>query len=419
MQRLTGTAWFRRRRSGLGWRPVSWQGWLVTVVAVGSAIGALGPLRGSSARVPVVIAILAVYAVVALRTGGAQADAPPQTVIEPETPAAREHTVPPPVVVQRRERPVPTGAPVLVVEGLSKRFGDRIAVDDVSFSVAAGEVFGFLGPNGAGKTTTVRMLATLIAPTAGTAHVAGLPLEPANGVEIRKRIAVMPESPGLYLRLTVAENLEFFAGLDSATDAGERIRDALAKVNLSGRANDPCGSLSKGLRQRVALARTLLSDPAIVFLDEPTSGLDPVASREVHELIDGLRDRGVTVFLTTHRLEEAERLCDRVAILNTTLRTIGRPDELRRQFFRNTLVIRTAAPLGDPERVFAVPGVESWHADGVAGYELAVTDAHTAAPELTRALVAAGADVLSLAEARHSLEDVYLELVDDDVEVHR
>jgi ABC-2 type transport system ATP-binding protein len=312
-----------------------------------------------------------------------------------------------------------TGAPVLVVDGLSKRFGDRAAVEDVSFSVAAGEVFGFLGPNGAGKTTTVRMLATLIAPTAGTASVAGVPLEPANGVEIRQRIAVMPENPGLYLRLTVAENLEFFAGLYSAHDARERIRQALDKVNLSGRANDLCGSLSKGLRQRVALARTLLGDPAIVFLDEPTSGLDPVASREVHELIDDLRDRGVTVFLTTHRLEEAERLCDRVAILNTSLRTIGRPDELREHLFAKALVVRTAAPLQDPERVFGVPGVESWRSDDAAGYVLAVRDARAVAPELTRALVAAGADVLSLGEAQHSLEDVYLELVDDDVEAHR
>ncbi len=415
MQRLTGTPWFRRRRTGLGWRPVSWQGWLVTVAAVGSMIGVLAVMRGSPSRIPVVIVILAVYAAIALRTGGAHAAEAPQTVIEP----AADEPLPAPAVVRRRERPVPSGAPVLVVEGLSKRFGERVAVDDVSFSVAAGEVFGFLGPNGAGKTTTVRMLATLIAPTAGTAHVAGLPLEPSNGVEIRQRIAVMPENPGLYQRLTVAENLEFFAGLDGVHDAGERIRHALEKVNLSGRANDPCGSLSKGLRQRVALARTLLSDPAIVFLDEPTSGLDPVASREVHELIDDLRDRGVTVFLTTHRLEEAERLCDRVAILNTTLRTIGRPDELRDRLFRNTLVIRTAAPLDDPEHVFAISGVESWHADGGAGYELAVSDARTAAPELARALVAAGADVLSLAEARHSLEDVYLELIDDDVEVRR
>ena len=180
------------------------------------------------------------------------------------------------------------------------------------------------GPNGAGKTTTVRMLGTLIAPTSGSAMVAGLPLEPVNGVEIRQRVAVMPENPGLYLRLTVAENLEFFAGLyGSATrrrgSAGARRRQPRQ------RADDLCGSLSKGLRQRVALARALLSDPAILFLDEPTSGLDPVASREVHELIDALRSRGVTVFLTTHRLEEAERLCDRVAILNTRLRTWADP----------------------------------------------------------------------------------------------
>src|SRR5262249_17499989 len=154
--------------------------------------------------------------------------------------------------------------------------------------------------------------------------------------------------------------------------------------------------LSKGLRQRVALARTLLNDPAIVFLDEPTSGLDPVATREVHELIDNLRDRGVTVFITTHRLEEAERLCDRVAILNTSLRTLGRPDELRERLFTKALVVRTAAPLPDPEHVFAIPGVESWRADDSTGYTLTVSDARTAAPEVTRALVAAGADLLSL-----------------------
>jgi ABC-2 type transport system ATP-binding protein len=306
--------------------------------------------------------------------------------------------------------------PALVVEHLTKRFGERVAVDDVSFGVAAGEVFGFLGPNGAGKTTTVRMLATLIAPTSGTARVAGLLLDPANGVEIRKRIAVMTENPGLYLRLTVAENLEFFAGLYELAQPKARIRQALAAVNLAGRANDPCGSLSKGLRQRVALARALLSDPAILFLDEPTSGLDPVASREVHELIDGLRERGVTVFLTTHRLEEAERLCDRVAILNTSMRTIGRPDELRDRLFTKALVVRTLAPVASPDAVFAVAGVDGWRADDTTSYTLTVSDARIAAPAVTRALVAAGADLLSLAEAQHSLEDVYLELIDDDVE---
>lgn len=306
--------------------------------------------------------------------------------------------------------------PTLAVEGLTKRFGDRLAVDEISFSVSAGEVFGFLGPNGAGKTTTVRMLGTLIPPTSGSATVAGVPLAPTNGVEIRQRIAVMPESPGLYLRLTVAENLAFFAGLYGTSETDARIRRALDAVNLAARSGDLCGSLSKGLRQRVALARALLGDPAILFLDEPTSGLDPVASREVHELVDGLRERGVTVFLTTHRLEEAERLCDGVAILNTSLRTVGSPAELRERFFAKTFVVRTVAPLEDPERVFAVPGIESWRLDDTSGYVLSVSDVRSAAPELTRALVAAGADVLSLAEEKHSLEDVYLELVDEDVE---
>ncbi len=150
----------------------------------------------------------------------------------------------------------------------------------------------------------------------------------------------MPESPGLYLRLTVMENLQCFAGLYELDDIPGRIERALLAVNLLDRAGDPCGSLSKGLRQRVALARALLNDPAVLFLDEPTSGLDPVATREVHELIGSLRERGVTIFLTTHRLEEAERLCHRVAILNTTLRLIGRPDELRERLFNQALEVR-------------------------------------------------------------------------------
>jgi ABC-2 type transport system ATP-binding protein len=310
-------------------------------------------------------------------------------------------------------------APALSVEHLSKRFGDRIAFDDVSFEVGQGEVFGFLGPNGAGKTTTVRTLGTLIAPTSGSATVAGIPLTPANGVEIRKRISIMPESPGLYLRLSVAENLECFADLYELPDSKARIDRALHAVNLADRARDVCSTLSKGLRQRVALARTLLSDPEVLFLDEPTSGLDPVASRDVHELIDELRRRGVTIFLTTHRLEEAERLCDRVAILNTTLRSIGRPDELRDKLFAKALTVRIVFPLTEPDRIFGgLPAVDGWHQDGPA-YILAVSDLAVAAPAVTRALVAAGADVLSISESHHSLEDVYLELIDEDIEAGR
>ena len=307
------------------------------------------------------------------------------------------------------------GDPAVVVEHLTKRFGNRVAFEDVSFQVGYGEVFGFLGPNGAGKTTTVRTLGTLIAPTSGSARVAGLPVVPDNGVEIRRRIAIMPESPGLYLRLTVAENLACFADLYGVADPPRRIESALRAVNLVDRADDACGTLSKGLRQRVALARTLVSEPEVLFLDEPTSGLDPAASRDVHQLVEDLRTQGVTIFLTTHRLEEAERLCDRVAILNTTLRMIGRPDELRDRLFAKTLTVKTLAPLPQPSNIFApIGGVDSWRSDGAASYQLAISDAAAVAPAVTRALVAAGADVLSIGESRHTLEDVYLELVDQE-----
>ena len=324
--------------------------------------------------------------------------------------------------VPRQPRPPadPNTEPVLSVDRLTKRFGRRTAFSEVSFEVLRGEVFGFLGPNGAGKTTTVRTLGTMIAPTSGAATVAGIPLTPENGVEIRQRVSIMPEAPGLYLRLTVSENLEYFAGLYGLRHPHHRIAQALDAVNLGDRTGDLCGGLSKGLRQRVGLARTLLSDPAIMFLDEPTSGLDPVAAREVHDLVDGLRQRGVTIFLTTHRLDEAEKLCDRVAILNTTLRTIGRPADLRAQLFKDALVIETLTPLDDPGALFgSLPAVESWTSTGTGTYELAVTDPRVAAPEVARGLVGVGADVLSIGEAQHSLEDVYLELINEDVEARR
>lgn len=309
------------------------------------------------------------------------------------------------------------GRAALVVEQLTKRFGQRAAFEDVSFQVGYGEVFGFLGPNGAGKTTTVRTLGTLIAPTSGSATVAGIPLSAENGPAIRSRISIMPESPGLYSRLTVTENLRCFAGLYELDTIPDRIERALRAVNLLGRAGDPCGSLSKGLRQRVALARALLNDPAVLFLDEPTSGLDPVAAHDVHELIVSLRERGVTIFLTTHRLEEAERLCHRVAILNTTLRLVGRPEELREQLFNQALEVRVRGSLADPGLVFGgLPGVDGWKVAASGGYELAVSDPEIAAPAVARALVGEGADILSLAESRHSLEDIYLQLVDEDVE---
>jgi ABC-2 type transport system ATP-binding protein len=422
--------WFVRRRYGVGYRPLAWQGWLIAGALVAATVVVLVVVHTASARIVGVLALVAVYTAVGWRFSTVGGDGE-DTAEETSAVAAREPVERTPeqvaaIAALRAEASTPRprrrepGADAITVEGLTKRFGQRTALADVSFSVGWGEVFGFLGPNGAGKTTTVRTLGTLIAPSAGSAVVAGIPLTPANAVAIRSAIAIMPEAPGLYPRLTVAENLEFFAGLYGLADVRARIEQALATVNLVERAADLCGSLSKGLKQRVAIARALLSDPRVLFLDEPTSGLDPVASREVHDLIAALRERGVTIFLTTHRLEEAERMCDRVAILNTTLRTVGRPDELRERLFAHSLAISTLAPLDAPERVFAeVPGVDGWHPDGAGGYELTVSDPRAAAPALTRALVAAGADVLSIGERRRSLEDVYLELVDEDVEARR
>jgi ABC-2 type transport system ATP-binding protein len=308
--------------------------------------------------------------------------------------------------------------PAIRAEGLSKRFGERTAFEGLTFTVERGEVFGFLGPNGAGKTTTVRVLSTLISASDGRAEVAGVPVGMDSGPELRRHISVMPETPGLYTKLSVVENLEFFAGLyevPPAETAG-RIDEALRAVGLSERRADLAGSLSKGLRQRVALARALLPRPEVLFLDEPTSGLDPEASLEVRELLEQLGTSGVTIFLTTHRLDEAARLCDRVAILNTTLRSVGTPAELTRGLFANSLDVRVAAPLPDPGAMFhPVPGVNGWRDGAAAGaYVLDVDDPSAAAPAVARALVAAGADVVRLAEVEYTLEDVYLELVGEE-----
>jgi ABC-2 type transport system ATP-binding protein len=310
-------------------------------------------------------------------------------------------------------RPDRPGPPAVRATALTKRFGDRTAVEDLTFDVAPGEVFGLLGPNGAGKTTTVRVLGTLLTPTSGSAEVVGIPVSAENGAEIRRRISIMPETPGLYLKLSVEENLRFVGELYGlrGQHAERRVGEALAAVDLGGRREDRAGSLSKGLRQRLALARALLTEPEVLFLDEPTQGLDPAATREVRQLVEGLRARGATVILTTHRLEEAERLCDRVAIVNTRMQSIGRPDQLRRQLFASSIEVRLAAPMTDPAgTIGGLPGVKRWTGED-GRYLVEVDDPDMTTPLLTDALVRAGARVLRVAEVEHSLEDVYLELV--------
>ena len=209
-----------------------------------------------------------------------------------------------------------TSTTVITTEGLTRRFGSQVAVDGLTVTIEAGEVFGFLGHNGAGKTITVRMLNGVIAPSAGSVRVFGL--DPAtHGHRIRARTGVLTETPALDSRLTARATLLHFAEVYSvpSRDRRRRVDELLATFELEKRADSKVGGFSKGMRQRLALARTLIHDPDIIFLDEPTSGLDPVAIRDVHQMVERLTHRGRTVFLCTHNLAEAERLCDRVAVL--------------------------------------------------------------------------------------------------------
>ena len=300
--------------------------------------------------------------------------------------------------------------PAIAAEGLTKRFGEATAVEDLSFTVRAGEVFGFLGPNGAGKTTTVRMLIGLLQPGSGTVRLYGEQVGADDAV--RRRIGVMAETPGLYESLTVEENLSYFADLHGvgAADRPARFDDCLERVGLGARRHDRVGILSKGLRQRAALARALVGSPDILFLDEPTAGLDPESSVAVRKLIENLRRSGVTVFLTTHRLGEAARVCDRVAILNTRLLTIGRPDDLTRAGTREINIALGGPPSPQTrDALAALRGVASATAAG-AGVALQV-DSREAVPEAVRVLAFRGEDVYSVTEAAPTLEEAYLNLV--------
>src|SRR5512136_1549628 len=224
---------------------------------------------------------------------------------------------------------------------LSRVFGNRIAVDNLSISIPAGSVFGFLGPNGAGKTTTVRMLAALIAPTSGTAVVAGHQLGRDNE-SIRRSIGILTETPGLYDRLSAWQNLIFYARLYDVEPgrAAAQTERYLRELDLWERRDDKVGGFSKGMRQKLAIARALLHEPPVVFLDEPTSGLDPEAARTVLNFVKTLRGEGRTIFLTTHNLPEADELCDLVGIFRTRLVQVDTPEHLRAGLFGRGVKIR-------------------------------------------------------------------------------
>jgi ABC-2 type transport system ATP-binding protein len=299
---------------------------------------------------------------------------------------------------------------MIVAQGLTRRFGELLAVDRLNLSVGKGEVLGFLGPNGAGKTTTVRMLSGLIAPSAGRARVAGFDVQ-AQPQEVRRRVGVLTESPGLYDRLSARRNLEVFAALQEVAAPKVAAEKYLRLLDLWDRRDDPAGSYSKGMRQRLAICRAMLHEPPVVFLDEPTSALDPESARAVRSFIGSLRDQGRTVFLCTHNLAEAEQVCDRVAMFSTRLLVLDTPQVLRQQVFGRQVIVELDEVLpAYVAAVRAVPGVREVLDEGQR-LRLRSEDPDRDNPDIIAALVGAGARVRFVREERPTLEQVYLALI--------
>ena len=297
------------------------------------------------------------------------------------------------------------------LRNLTKRFEGKLAVEDLTLDIQAGEVLGLLGPNGAGKTTTSRMLACLFRPDSGEAEINGLQVG-KDDQEIRRSIGITTEVPGLYERLSALRNLQFFAELYAVDDASRQIEKYLRLVGLWERRQDRAGGFSKGMKQKLALARALIHEPKVLLLDEPTSGLDPQAAQSVREFILQLRSEGRTILLCTHNLDEAERLCDRIAVLKTRLIAVDTPQALRHRLFGNRIVVKLRAVLPQMiEAVRALPFVRNVESSDTRLF-VQVVDPDGDNPELIRKLVAAAADVQSVVEEPHSLSDVYLKLVD-------
>lgn len=302
---------------------------------------------------------------------------------------------------------------MIQTENLTRTFGDYVAVDRLSLNIADGEVFGFLGPNGAGKTTTIRMLACLIAPTAGRARVLNYEVG-RDDQQIRRNVGILTETPGMYDRLSAHRNLSIFARLYEVEKVDYQIEKYLKLLGLWERRDDPVGAFSKGMRQKLAIGRALLHEPKVLFLDEPTAALDPEASRLVHDFIGELKGLGRTIFLCTHNLDEADRLCDRVAVFKSHLRVVDTPGRLRQQVYGRQIVFHLSGPADAyMESVQSMPFIKA--AEASAGkLILSLDDPEAHNPDIIRALVALGADIQFVGELRYSLEDVYLQLMKED-----
>ncbi|MBA7664754.1 Linearmycin resistance ATP-binding protein LnrL [subsurface metagenome] len=293
---------------------------------------------------------------------------------------------------------------------LTRKFRELMAVEDLSLEMAEGEVLAFLGPNGAGKTTTIRMLSGIISPTSGYAVVAGRRIN-EKVEQLHEVIGLLTETPGFYNHLSARRNLEFYARFYNNLNIDRQIEKYLKTMGLWERREDKVGTFSKGMRQRLALARALLHEPQVLFLDEPTAGLDPEVAREVRELIRRLSEKGRTIFLSTHNLVEAELLCHRIAVVRTQLLALDTAENLRQRLFHRQVVVRLESVTDIiMETVAKLPFVQQLKQDE---NQLLVelSDPESNRPELVKSIVEAEGRVIAVSEERHSLEEVYLSLI--------
>jgi len=302
---------------------------------------------------------------------------------------------------------------ILGVDGITFRYNSHPVLEDITFQVHTHQITAILGPNGAGKTTTIRILTALISPTSGGATVLGWKIGQDDS-QIRRRVGILTESPGLYDRLSAERNLAFFARLYEVEDIPGQVERYLRMLGLWDRREEAAGTFSKGMRQKLAIARALLHEPQALFLDEPTSALDPEAAHMVREFIAGLKHEGRTIFLCTHNLDEADRLCDRIAVFNTRLLALDTPTALRRQLYERTVVFHLRQV--DPryvERVESLPFVRTVRSmdDKLL---VAVDEPEDNNPTIVRSLVEAGAEIQFVGELRRSLEDIYLKLIKEE-----
>jgi len=303
---------------------------------------------------------------------------------------------------------------MIEAEELTKKFGNVTAVKGLTLQVEEGEVFGFLGPNGAGKTTTVRMLCCLISKTSGSATMGGLQVgRKEDQLKIRQMVGLLSENVGLYEDLTAYRNLDFYGQLYRCTEQQrkERIERLLKMLGLWERRDDLVGTYSKGMKQKVAIARSLIHDPRVLFLDEPTANLDPESAKTVRDFIFELKKEKRTIFLNTHNLDEAQRVCDRIGILKTSLIAMGSPEELRASLWGRKTVIHLSRVTDGVLAALTGLGLKNVEKVGETKVIVDVGDPDRENPAIVSAVVRAGGEVRFVTELRPTLEDIYLRLM--------